>query len=94
VPIDRATYIYEKDTHIAPRPVVEALQKLNEQGIVATQFEQDTTTGTGQVPAQYTKSLAAAREAGLPALVIEAGGNVVRVVKNPTTLEAVMEAVR
>jgi len=91
---DRATYIYEKDTHVAPRPVVEALQKLNEQGIVATQFEQDSTTGTGQVPVQYQKSLAAAREAGLPALVVEAGGSVVRVVKNPTTLEMVMEAVK
>ena len=92
--VDRVTYFYEKDTTNVPRPVAQALQTLNGQGIVATEFEQDTTTGTGGVPAQYSKSLAAAKKAGLPCLVVESGGEIVRIVANPTTVEAVMEAVR
>jgi hypothetical protein len=90
--VDRVTYIYEKDKTNVPRPVAQALQQLNADGIVATEFEQDTTTGTGGVPAQYSKSLAAAKQAGLPCLVVEGGGEIIRVVSNPTTMEAVIEA--
>ena len=74
--------------------MAEALNALNGQGVIATEFEIDTTDGAGEVPVQYSKSVAAARQAGLPCLVVEAGGNVVRTIPNPTTLEAVMEAVR
>ena len=94
VKVDRVTYLYEKDKTNVPRPVAEALNTLNGQGIVATEFEIDTTDGTGEVPAQYSKSVSAARAAGLPCLVAEAGGKIVRVVANPTTLEMVMEVVR
>lgn len=89
-----ATYVYEKDQHAIPAPVMAALDKLNRQGIVATLFEQDTTDGTGETPEQYKIPLAAAKEAGLPSLAVTAGARVVRVVKDPKTEEAVIEAAK
>jgi hypothetical protein len=50
--------------------------------------------GDGEVPDQYAAAIEAARKAGLPALVIMAGGKVLRVVKAPTTAEQVTEAVK
>lgn len=86
-------YIYEKDDSAIPPPVLAALDKLNrEKKIIATTFEDDTLDGTGQVPDQYKVPLAAANEAGLPALVVTAGDTVLKVVKAPTTLEQVLEA--
>ena len=89
-----ATYIFEKDvTGIEPTAVRVGLDKLNrEKKIVATSFE-DPTNVNGPVPEQHKAALAAARAAGLPALVVLAGKEVLRVVKNPQTVEAVMEAV-
>lgn len=89
-----ATYVYEKDQHAIPAPVLAALDKLNrERKIVATVFEQDTKDGTGETPEQYEVPLAAATNAGLPALVATNGSKVLRVVKNPQTEAAVLEAV-
>lgn len=88
------TYVYEKDDTAIPPPVLAALDKLNrEKKILATTFEDDTKDGTGEVPDQYKVPLAAATGAGLPALVVTAGDKVLTVVKSPTTLEQVMEAV-
>ena len=53
----------------------------------------DGADGAGDVPQQYAAPLAAAREAGLPALVVTAGETVLKVVKSPTTAAQVMEAV-
>jgi len=92
--VDRVTYVYEKDDTAVPRPVSFALTQLNEQGIVATELEHETVDGTGEVPEQDKIALAAAKEAGLPALVVQAGEVVVRVVKNPKTEADVMEAVK
>lgn len=90
-----AVYVYEKDqTGSVPGPVLVALDKLNrEKKILATTFEDDTTDNTGETPEQYKIPLAAARTAGLPALVVSAGAKVVRTVKDPKTEQAVLEAV-
>lgn len=89
-----ATYVYEKDQHAIPAPVLAALDKLNrDRKITATIFEQDTKDGTGETPEQYKVPLAAALEAGLPSLVVTGGSKVLRVVKNPQTEAAVLEAV-
>ena len=89
-----ATFVYEKSDHVVPSAVLSALNKLNrEKGIIATVFEEDTTDGTGEVPTQYQAALAAAKAAGLPALVVTAGKDVLRVVKNPKTGQEVLEAV-
>jgi hypothetical protein len=90
------TYIYEKDQHNPPRAVQAALDRLNAagSGIVASVFEQDTTSGTGQVPAQYRAQLQAAKSAGLPCLVVVAGDQVLRVVKDPKTADEVLEALK
>lgn len=92
-----AVYIYEKDRHSPPRAVQAALDKINRDGVsgvVGSLHEQDATTGDGQVPAQYRTQLQAARAAGLPALVVSAGDQVLRVIRDPQTEADVMEAVR
>jgi hypothetical protein len=90
-----ATYVYEKGETLIPIGVTTALNRLNrEKNIFATPFEQDTKDGTGETPDQYKAQLAAALEAGLPALVIMSGDKVVGVVRNPQTEASVMEAVR
>lgn len=92
--VTAVTFVYEKDQHGVPGPVHAALNKLNrERGIIATVFEQDTKDGTGEVPEQYKATLAAAKEAGLPALVVLSGNTVLRVVKDPKTEAQVLEAV-
>jgi hypothetical protein len=91
--VTMVTYVYEKDQTSVPRPVSLALQQLNAGGsIVATEFEEDTVDGTGDIPDQYKIALAEARQSGLPALVVQAGNSVVRVIKDPKTAESVLEA--
>lgn len=93
--IDRATYIYEKDQNNIPRPVSFALQRLNNEykDVIATEMEEDSTDGDGQVPDQYRIALEAARKAGLPALVIQAKLKVIKVLKDPKSEAEVMDAV-
>jgi hypothetical protein len=90
---DAATYVYEKDQTAIPSPVLAALDKLNRRGVRATTFDDDTVDGAGQTPDQYKAPLKAATEAGLPALVVTAGEQVLRTVKDPRTEAAVLEAV-
>lgn len=92
----RVTLVYEKDLTSTPRPVASALQKLNADGsgIVASEFDDDTVDGTGQVPDQYKTALAEAAKAGLPALVVEFSDGTTRTVKDPKTAEHVAEAVK
>lgn len=95
--VSQVTYVFEKDQNNPPRAVSLALQKLNvESGyaIAASEFEDDTVNAAGQTPKQYATALAAAREAGLPALVVQANGTVIRVVKSPTTEVQVLEAAK
>jgi hypothetical protein len=94
--VTAAIYVYEKDQTSPPRPVQSAIDRLNAggSGIVGSLFEQDSTTGTGTVPAQYREALTAARAAGLPVLVVMSGQTVLRVVKDPQTAEQIAEAVK
>ncbi len=90
----QATYVYEKDTTGIPNEVATALNKLNrERKILATPHEHDTKNGNQTIPAQYKIAVPAAEAAGLPALVVQAGDRVLKVVKSPTTEAAVLEAV-
>jgi len=88
--VTQVTYVWEKDTSAIPRPVASALNKLNQLGILATDFEEDTVDGDDQVPDQYKIALEAARKAGLPSLVVQSGEKVVKVLKDPKTLEEVL----
>lgn len=94
ITVTAVTYVYEKDDTAVPSAVLAALDELNRKGIRATNFEEDTKDADGQVPAQYQVALPAAHQAGLPALVVQAGDEVVRVVTAPQTREQVMEAAR
>ena len=94
--LDQVVYVYEKDDGPVPRPVAGALMEINlneELKIEATEFESDTVDPDGDVPEQYQAALAAAKEAGLPALVVLAGDTVVKVIKDPSTMEQVMESI-
>jgi hypothetical protein len=99
-PTTKATsvvFVYEKDSHEVPKPVLAALNKLNrEKKVRATLLEADTVDGTGQVPEQYKAALAAAKEKGLPCLVLttDEGRKVLSVVPNPKTEDAVLKAVQ
>jgi len=91
---DRVVYVYEKDDGDSPAWVTTGLNRLNrERRVVATLFEDNTTNGAGDIPTQYREAVPAARVAGLPALVVLGGTNVLRVVPAPATEAAVMEAV-
>lgn len=89
-----AVYVHEKSDTAVPAAVLAALNTLNRQGIAATVFDKDTTDGSGETPDQYKAPLTAAKDAGLPALVVMAGERVLRTVKAPTTEAQVLEAVR
>lgn len=96
----RATYVYEKDQSAVPKPIAAALAQLNRRAaepggpsVVATEFEDDALNGDDEPPAQYAAALAAARKAGLPALVLERSGKVRRVLQAPTRLQEVIDAV-
>lgn len=92
--VTAATYVYEKDAGTPPPGVLAGLSTLNAQGIIATTFEEDTTDGTGETPAQYKLAKEEATKAGLPALVIQAGDKVIRVIKAPATDSHVLEAIK
>jgi len=93
--VTAATYVYEKDATPIPSLVMVGLNKLNrELKIVATIHEVDSTDGTDQIPEQHKVSVAAAKSAGLPALVVMSGQVVFKVVKNPSTLAQITEAVK
>lgn len=95
-PLKRVTYVYEKDNNHVPREVSAALHRINAEfkDAIASEFEEDTVDGTGQVPDQYQFALQEARKVGLPALVVEWTNNYFRAVKNPTTEASVMEALK
>lgn len=88
-----AVYVYEQRSGSVPPAVLAGIDQLNKRNILATTFDVDTIDGTGQVPDQYVVPLAAAKELGLPALVVLAGNAVVRSVKAPTTEADVLGAV-
>lgn len=94
--VDRVTYVNEKDRAVAPPAVLSAFDKLNRQGILATSFEVDTKDGDQQIPDQYKLAYQAAEDAGTPCIVVEGGGEVIKVlpVTRETTEAEVLEAIR
>lgn len=93
--VDAVVYTWEKDeTGSVPSHVMSALDKLNRQGIEASNDEVGSDDNTNQVPEQYEVSRPAAIAAGLPSLVVLSGGKVLRTVKAPATEAAVMEAAK
>jgi hypothetical protein len=87
---DRVVYVWDKDGEPVPPAVRAGLAKLNTT-IKASAHEMGGTDGTGETPEQYKLAEAAAEKAGVPALVVMAGGKVIRVVKVKTEAE-VLEA--
>lgn len=94
--VTQVTYVYEKDRDGEPSSgVMLALDKLNRQGILATKYEDDTTDGDDDVPAQYAVALKAAKEKGeQAALVVQAGAVVKSVWHNIRTEADVLEAAK
>jgi hypothetical protein len=89
------TYVYDFRSATIPPAVLSGLNRLNrEKKIIATLYEDDNTNGKNEVPAQYKLALEAAKKAGMPALVVTDGVNVLAVVKSPATEDQVLEAVR
>lgn len=95
-PITAATYVYEKDQSGGVPPGVQyALREINQAGkIAAASVDVDVKDSTGSTPPQYKIAVSAAKEAGLPALIVQAGEKVVETVAAPETAEQVMEAVQ
>ena len=92
--VTAAVYVYEKDMTAVPTGVVIGLNVLNrDRGIVATLLEADTTDGDGEIPDQYRPALAAAKDRGLPALVVLSGSTVLSIVQAPADSGAVTGAV-
>lgn len=87
-----ATYVHDEKA-VIPSGVMAALNELNARGIIATAFPDDATDNDDQVPDQYKVTLPAAKAAGIPSLVVQAGDRVLRTVKAPTTKAQVLEAV-
>lgn len=93
--VDRVTWVWEKDSGPVPQYVSAALQRINaaRSGVVASDFEDDTTDGNGEVPDQFKVALAASKTAGVPVLVLQAGSVVVRAWK-PSTEAEIMESIQ
>jgi hypothetical protein len=92
--VTAAVYVYEKDMTAVPTGVVIGLNVLNrDRGIVATLLEADTTDGDGEIPDQYRPALAAAKDRGLPALVVLSGSTVLSIVQAPADSDSVTGAV-
>lgn len=85
--VSRVTYVF--DDQPIPLAVRVGFDQLNREGISATSVDVDS-GGT-----LYELAIPAARQAGLPAIVVEAGDQVAKVITNiPTTPQAVVKAVR
>lgn len=92
--VTSVTYVHEQRDTPVPSAIHAALNRINrEKNIPANVFDVDTKDGNGEVPDQYKVAALAAKEAGLPSLVVVAGDKALRVVKDPKTQDAVMEAV-
>jgi len=90
-----AYYIFEKDDGPVPPPVQTGLDRLlREKKIDARSIEQHVTDGTDRTPEAFKAPIEAAKRAGLPALVVLAGSEILSVTKSPTTEEAILKEVR
>lgn len=81
-----ATYVYEKDDGAPPPGVLAGLDRLNrEKKITASAVDIDVVDGDGETPDQFKVAFAAARDAGLPVLIVTAGNKVICTVAKPKT---------
>ena len=95
--VTAVTYVYEKDETAVPAGVRAGLNRLNRESkgaIVATEVDDDVIDGTDAIADQYKIAIPEARKAGLPALVVQSGDEVLSVVLAPKTEERVLEAAR
>jgi hypothetical protein len=98
--VSKAVYVYDKDTNPVPPQVAAALAKINlarvngGSSVTADEYEIHVTSGTGGVPKQFEKAAAAAKENGLPCLVVMAGEAVYRVINAPKTESEVTNAIK
>ena len=89
-----ATYVYDVRSSSIPPAVLAGLNRLNrEKKILATLYEDNANSGSGEVPAQYKLAYEAAKAAGLPPLIVTDGKSVLKVVKDPKTVEQIMESI-
>ena len=89
-----AVYVYEKDTTAVPSGVQGGINRIKrELGLAASVVDDDVTDGAGHIPEQYAVAIPAAREHGLPCLVVLVDDDVLKIVEVQTE-EDVMEAVR
>lgn len=88
---DLALYVHEKDKSPVPSGVMAALDEINRKhGVKANVFEDNTTNGNGDIPAQFKAAVEAARNAGLPCFVMMNGNTVLKVVAAPKTKDEVL----
>jgi len=95
--VTAVTYVFEKDDTAVPSGVRAGLNRLNRESkgaIVATEVDDDVIDGTDAIADQYKIAIPEARKAGLPALVVQSGNEVLSVVLAPKTEEQVWEAAR
>lgn len=82
-----AVYVHESKEHVVPPEVRAALRELQSDSFDAAEIDDDNPS------TRYKTAIAAAKQHGLPALVVMAGEKVVRVVA-VRTAEEVKEAVK
>jgi len=95
--VTAVTYVYEKDDTAVPSGVRAGLNRLNRESkgaIVATEVDDDVIDGTDAIADHYKIAIPEARKAGLPALIVQSGDEVLNVVLAPKTEEQVWEAAR
>ena len=90
--VDMAVVVYESAE--APlRPYVwGALNRLEDSGLQVRAIDDDVTTGTDEQPRQVKAAIVAARENGLPALVLMSGEAVKSTLDLPKSSDAIVEA--
>jgi len=83
--IVRLTYVYEKDQGGIPPALAAAISdaELSSGSVRVGVFEEDSTTGAGNVPEQFRRAKEAADKYGKPCLVAESADAVVRVRLKP-----------
>ena len=94
--VDRVTYVYERTQRPVPRGVSAALREINDtnESIIAAGVDKDIRTGDLKTPKQYEIAIEAAKKVGIPALVVQSGDSILKVVKDPKTKEEVLEAIK
>lgn len=91
---DTVAVVYESSETIPEPYVTGALRTLTGEGLQARAFDKDVVTGTGETPVYLAKAIKAAKDNGLPALVIMSSGDVIKVQDLPKTQQEILEAAK